>query len=154
MKIIKGNLIAAKSKIAIVVSRFNEFISKQLLDGALDGLEKSGVAETNICIVHVPGAMEIPIAIKSLIESKNYDAIIAIGVVIRGATSHYDHVSNFAVQKSSELSLEYSIPVANAILTVENIDQAIERSGSKSGNKGYDAALTCVEMIHVLKQIK
>ena len=155
MQIIEGNLIAHDAKIAIVVSRFNSFINEHLLSGALDVLKRQGeVNEDNITVVRVPGAIEIPLTVKKLAQSKRFDAIVALGCVIRGATYHFEIVANESAKGLTQVMLENNIPVAFGILTTDNIDQAVQRAGSKAGNKGAEAALSALEMINVLKQIQ
>ena len=142
MNIIEGNFSCDNSKFAIIVSRFNEFIGQKLLEGALDCLKKHNCPDQNIEIIKVPGAFEIPITAAILADQKKYDAIICLGAVIRGATPHFDYVAGSASRGIAEVSLKYKIPVAFGILTTDTIEQAIERAGTKSGNKGWDAALT------------
>ncbi|MBO6070982.1 MAG: 6,7-dimethyl-8-ribityllumazine synthase [Succinivibrionaceae bacterium] len=155
MQIIEGNLIAHDARIAIVVSRFNSFINEHLLSGALDVLKRQGeVNEDNITVVRVPGAIEIPLTVKKLAQSKKFDAIVALGCVIRGATYHFEIVANESAKGLTQVMLENNIPVAFGILTTDNIDQAVQRAGSKAGNKGAEAALSALEMINVLKQIQ
>lgn len=155
MQIISGQMAAPKAKIAIVVARFNHFINDSLVDGAVDALKRIGqVADKNITIIWVPGAYEIPLAVKATAESGKYDAIVALGTVIRGSTAHFDFVAGESSSGISNLSLAYAIPVANGILTTENIEQAIERAGTKAGNKGAEAALAALEMINVIQSIK
>lgn len=155
MQIIEGNLIAHDARIAIVVSRFNSFINEHLLSGALDVLKRQGeVNEDKITVVRVPGAIEIPLTVKKLAQSKKFDAIVALGCVIRGATYHFEIVANESAKGLTQVMLENNIPVAFGILTTDNIDQAVQRAGSKAGNKGAEAALSALEMINVLKQIQ
>ena len=153
MNIIEGNFSCTNSKFAIIVSRFNEFIGQKLLDGALDCLKKHDCPDQNIEIIKVPGAFEIPLAATILAEQKKYDAIICLGAVIRGATPHFDYVAGTASKGIAEVSLKYKIPVSFGVLTTDTIEQAIERSGTKSGNKGWDAALTAIEMADLIKKI-
>lgn len=155
MKIIEGNVTAqsASTKIAIVSSRFNDFIVERLVDGAVDALKRHNVADENITIVKVPGAFEIPVAAKRLAESKKFDAVICLGAVIRGSTTHYDYVCNEVSKGIAQVSLTTGVPVMFGVLTTENIEQAIERSGSKAGNKGSDCALGALEMINLLQQM-
>lgn len=154
MNIIEGKLTAAGDmKIGIVVSRFNEIITEKLLGGALDSLRRRGVAEGDITVVWVPGAFEIPLTAKKLAETKKFDAIIALGAVIRGATSHYDYVCNEVSKGVAEAALTTGVPVIFGILTCDNIEQAQERAGSKGGNKGFDAATGAIEMINLFRQI-
>ena len=153
MKIYEGQMSGRGLKIAIVVARFNEFITSKLLSGALDVLKRHEVADENISVAWVPGCFEIPIIAKKFAESKNFDAVICLGAVIRGATTHYDYVCNEVSKGIAQVSLEYGMPVLFGVLTTENIEQAVERSGSKAGNKGTECALAAIEMIQVLKQI-
>jgi len=153
MKIIEGNFSCGNSKFAIIVSRFNEFIGQKLLEGAIDCLKKHNCPDENIEVIKVPGAFEIPLAAEVLAEGKKYDAIICLGAVIRGATPHFDYVAGSASKGIAEVSLKYKIPVSFGVLTTDNIEQAIERSGTKSGNKGWDAALTAIEMADLIKKL-
>ena len=153
MKIIEGKLGENNYRFAIIVSRFNEFISAKLLDGAKDCLNKHSISEENIDVIKVPGAFEIPLAAEKIASTKKYNAIICLGAVIRGATPHFDHVANAASSGIQQVALKHSIPVSFGVLTTDTIEQAIERSGSKSGNKGWDAALTAIEMADLMKLI-
>ena len=154
MKLFEGKLVAPEGmKVAIVASRFNEIIVKKLLDGAVDGLVRHGVKDDNITAVWVPGAFEIPVIADKLASSGKYDAVIAVGAVIRGATSHYDYVCNEVSKGVAQVGLKSGIPVLFGIITTENIEQAIERAGSKAGNKGYDCALSAVEMVNLMKKL-
>ncbi|SEP79093.1 6,7-dimethyl-8-ribityllumazine synthase [Treponema bryantii] len=155
MKIIEGNVVAEseKVKIGIIASRFNDFVVGRLVDGALDGLKRHNIKEENITLVKVPGAFEIPVIAKKMSEQNQYDAIICLGAVIRGATSHYDYVCNEVSKGIAQVSLEAGIPVLFGVLTTENIEQAVERSGSKAGNKGTECALAAIEMINVIKNL-
>ena len=154
MNVIEGNIVASENfKIGIVASRFNDFVVGRLVDGALDGLKRHNVKEENITLAKVPGAFEIPVAAKKMAESKKFDAIICLGAVIRGATSHYDYVCNEVSKGIAQVSLESGVPVLFGVLTTENIEQAVERSGSKAGNKGTECALAAIEMIQLLKQL-
>lgn len=153
MKVLEGNVVAQDVKIAIVGARFNEFIVSKLISGAQDGLVRHGVDDDNITLVWVPGAFEIPLAAKKLAMSGKYDAVICVGAVIRGATSHYDYVCAEVSKGIAAVSLEAGIPVMFGILTTDNIEQAIERAGTKAGNKGYDCALGAIEMINLTRQI-
>ena len=137
-----------------MVSRWNEFITKALLEGALDAFRRHGGSEESITVVWVPGSFEIPVAIQALAKSGKYDGLIALGAVIRGATSHYDHIASAVTSGISSVALETGVPVSFGVITVESIEQAIERAGSKAGNKGAEAALVAVEMAHVLRQIR
>lgn len=155
MQIIEGQVAAPEAKVAIIVARFNHFINDSLVEGAVDALKRIGqVADKNIVIIKVPGAYEIPLTAKAVAESKQYDAIVALGTVIRGSTAHFDYVAGESSSGLLSTSLDYSIPVGFGILTTENIEQAIERAGTKAGNKGAEAALTALEMYNTLKRIK
>ncbi|TXI92327.1 MAG: 6,7-dimethyl-8-ribityllumazine synthase [Neisseriales bacterium] len=149
----QGNLVAAKGKYAIVVSRFNEFITGKLLGGAIDGLERHGVKSSDIDTAWVPGAFEIPLVAQKLAASGKYNAVITLGAVIRGSTTHYDYVCNEVAKGVAKVQLDTGVPVVFGIVTTENIEQAIERAGTKSGNKGYDAAITAIEMTNLLANI-
>ncbi|MEE1243481.1 6,7-dimethyl-8-ribityllumazine synthase [Frisingicoccus sp.] len=153
MKTIEGKLIAKGLKVAIIVARFNEFIGSKLLSGAVDGLVRHGMDEEDIEIAWVPGAFEIPVLAQKMAQSKKYDAIICLGAVIRGATSHYDYVCAEVSKGIASVSLQNGLPVMFGILTTDNIEQAIERAGTKAGNKGYDCALGAIEMANLLRQI-
>lgn len=154
MKIYEGNLVPKSVRIAIVVTRFNEFITSKLLAGAMDALKRHEVLEDAIEIVWVPGAFEIPLIASKLAKSEKYDAIICLGAVIRGATTHYDYVCSEVSKGIASVSLKTGVPVMFGILTTENIEQAIERAGTKAGNKGYDCAIGAIEMINLVKQIE
>lgn len=155
MKVIKGTVAAPKARIAIVVARFNHFINNSLLEGAIDTLERVGqVAKENITVVWVPGAYELPLTIKTLAETKKYDAVVALASVIRGATSHFEYVADECSTGLSNVAMTSNIPVAFGVLTTEDIEQAIERAGTKAGNKGADAALAALEMVNVIQAIK
>ena len=155
MQIIEGQVAAPEAKVAIIVARFNHFINDSLVEGAVDALKRIGqVADENIVIIKVPGAYEIPLTAKAVAESKQYDAIVALGTVIRGSTAHFDYVAGESSSGLLSTRLDYSIPVGFGILTTENIEQAIERAGTKAGNKGAEAALTALEMYNTLKRIK
>lgn len=153
MQIFNGNLIAQNMKVAIVAARFNEFITSKLIGGAEDALLRHGATDENIHLVWVPGAFEIPLAAQKLAASQKYDAIICLGAVIRGSTPHFDYVCAEVSKGVAQVSLKYNIPVAFGVLTTENIEQAIERAGTKAGNKGFDAAMSVIEMVNVLKEI-
>lgn len=153
IKTYEGNLIAKGLKFGIIVGRFNEFIGGKLLAGALDGLKRHGAEETDIEISWVPGAFEIPLIAKKMASSKKYDAIICLGAVIRGSTPHFDYVSGEVSKGIANVSLDSGLPVIFGVLTTDTIEQAIERAGTKSGNKGYDAAVTAIEMANLLKSI-
>ncbi len=152
-RVIEGTLTAKGVKFGIVVSRFNDFINKRLLDGALDALSRHGAEDENISIVKVPGSFEIPLMAKKLADSGKYDAIICLGAVIRGATPHFEYISAEVTKGIAKVTLDSGIPVSFGILTTDNIEQAIERAGSKLGNKGWDAALSAIEMVNVLKVV-
>lgn len=146
MKIMEGMLRGEGKSFAIVVSRFNDFITSKLLDGALDCLYRHGVKDEDLSLVRVPGAFEIPLAAQKLAQSGDYDGVICLGAVIRGATTHYDYVCSEVSKGIAKVSLDTNIPVGFGIVTTENIEQAIERAGTKSGNKGYDTAMSVLEM--------
>ncbi|MFQ6070659.1 MAG: 6,7-dimethyl-8-ribityllumazine synthase [Candidatus Aminicenantales bacterium] len=151
MRQYQGKLQAKGLKIGIVLSRFNQFISERLLDGALDALNKMGAEEDNISIYRVPGSFEIPFLVKKLAKSGKLDGIISLGVLIRGDTPHFDFLSAEVTKGLAQISLEEGVPVSYGLLTVESIEQGIERAGTKSGNKGWDAALSLVETLNLLK---
>lgn len=153
MRIIEGNLVAEGIKVGIVAGRFNEFIVSKLLGGALDGLKRHGVLEENIEIAWVPGAFEIPLVAKKMAKNEKYDAIICLGAVIKGATPHFDYVCAEASKGIASVSLDTEKPVVFGILTTDTIEQAIERAGTKAGNKGYDSAVTAIEMVNLLNNI-
>lgn len=154
MNIIEGNFRATGKKFAVVVSRFNHFIVDSLLDGALDALDRHGeVSDEDITVVYVPGAYELPVAAKKMAKSGKYDAIIAIGAVIRGGTPHFDFVAGECNKGLANVSLEFDIPVAFGVITTDSIEQAIERAGTKAGNKGGEAALSALEMVNVMAQL-
>jgi 6,7-dimethyl-8-ribityllumazine synthase len=152
MKMYEGNLVAQELKFGIIVGRFNEFIGGKLLSGALDALKRHGVEESEIEIAWVPGAFEIPLAAKKMVKTNKYDAVICLGAVIRGSTPHFDYVSSEVSKGIASVSLETEVPVIFGVLTTDTIEQAIERAGTKAGNKGYDAAVTAIEMANLLKQ--
>ena len=153
MNKLEGKLVADGAKIGIVAARFNEFIVSKLVGGAMDGLIRHDVKEEDVTVAWVPGAFEIPVVAKKMAKSGKYDAVICLGAVIRGATSHYDYVCNEVSKGVASVSLETEIPVLFGVVTTENIEQAIERAGTKAGNKGYDCALSAIEMINLMKQI-
>ena len=153
MKVLEGNYTGKGIKVGIVAARFNEFIVSKLISGAKDGLVRHGVQEEDITLAWVPGAFEIPLVAKKLAMSQKYDAVICLGAVIRGATSHYDYVCAEVSKGIATVSLESGIPVMFGVVTTDNIEQAIERAGTKAGNKGYDCALGAIEMINLTKQI-
>ncbi len=147
----EGKLIASGLKFGIVIGRFNEFISGKLLGGAIDGLTRHGAEESDIEVTWVPGAFEISLVAQKLANSKKFDAIICVGAVIRGSTPHFDYVSNEMSKGIAKVSLDTGLPVIFGVLTTDTIEQAIERAGTKAGNKGYDAAVTAIEMANLLK---
>lgn len=151
MRVLEGKLVANGLKIGIVAARFNEFIVSKLLDGALDGLRRHQVQEDDICVAWVPGAFEIPLIAMKMAASKEFDAVICLGCVIRGSTSHYDYVCNEVSKGIAQASLSTEIPVLFGVLTTENIEQAIERAGTKAGNKGFDTACGAIEMANLLR---
>lgn len=153
MKVYEGNLVAQGLKFGIVVGRFNEFIGGKLLSGALDGLKRHGVNEADVEIAWVPGAFEIPLIAKKMAKSKKYDAVICLGAVIKGSTPHFDYVCAEVSKGVASVSLDTELPVIFGVLTTDNIEQAIERAGTKAGNKGYDAAVTAIEMANLLKEV-
>ena len=154
MKTFEGNLVAQDMKVGIVVARFNEFITSRLLGGALDGLKRRGVEEEHIHTAWAPGAFEIPLIASKMAKSGNYDAVICLGAVIRGSTSHYDYVCNEVSKGIAAVSLETGVPVMFGVITTENIEQAIERSGSKAGNKGFECAEGAVEMVNLIRALE
>ncbi len=154
MKTFEGKLVAQNLKVGIVAARFNEFITAKLLGGAMDGLLRHGVKEEDIHVAWVPGAFEIPLIASKMAKSKKYDAVICLGAVIRGSTSHYDYVCSEVSKGIAAVSLECGIPVMFGVLTTDNIEQAIERAGTKAGNKGYDCALGAIEMVNVMREIE
>jgi|TARA_B100002003_G_scaffold234019_1_gene247451 6,7-dimethyl-8-ribityllumazine synthase len=154
IKTIEGNYNNATASYAIAVARFNSFIVDRLLDGALDTLRKHGVMDRDITIVKVPGAFELPLAVKKLLSTENCDAVIALGAVIRGGTPHFEYVAGECVKGLSQASHNSGKPVAFGVLTVDTIEQAIERAGTKSGNKGAEAALTAIEMLSLVRQLE
>ncbi len=151
MNVIEGHLVGTGLKIAIVVARFNEFITGKLLSGAIDGLTRHGVSDHDITVAWVPGAFEIPLVAKKLAESKQFDAVITLGAVIRGATSHFDYVCSEAAKGVSQAAFASGVPVIFGVLTTDTIEQAIERAGTKAGNKGWEAAVSAIEMANVLR---
>ena len=153
MKIYEGKLVSQDKKYGIIVGRFNEFIGGKLLSGAIDGLKRHGVEEDNIEVAWVPGAFEMPLIAKKMAKSGKYDAVICLGAVIRGSTPHFDYVSSEVTKGVAHVSLETEIPVIFGVLTTDSIEQAIERAGTKAGNKGFDAALTAIEMVNLLQEL-
>ncbi len=153
IRTIEGDFVAVEGRYALVVGRFNSFVVESLLAGALDTLKRHGVKDENITIVRVPGAFEMPLMVKKVAELKQYDAIVALGAVIRGGTPHFEYVAGECVKGLGVISLEYGVPVAFGVLTVDSIEQAIERSGTKAGNKGAEATLSAIEMVSAIKQL-
>jgi 6,7-dimethyl-8-ribityllumazine synthase len=153
VKVIEGNLLSEKLKVGIIVARFNEFITGKLLGGALDALKRHGTSEDNISVVWVPGAYEIPLIAQKMAESKKYDAVICLGAVIRGATPHFEFVSSEVAKGVASVGLNTGVPVIFGVLTTDSIEQAIERAGTKAGNKGFDAAVTAIETVNLMKLI-
>ncbi len=153
IKTLEGNFSNADARYAIAVGRFNSFVVESLLSGALDALKRHGVSDSNITIVRVPGAWELPLIAKKLVATGNYDAIIALGAVIRGGTPHFDFVAGECAKGLGVVSLDSGLPISFGVLTVDSIEQAIERSGTKAGNKGADAAMVAIEMISVMKAV-
>lgn len=151
MKVLEGKLVAEGIKVGIVAARFNEFIVSKLVSGALDGLKRHGVNDDDISIAWVPGAFEIPLVAKKMAESPEYDVVICLGAVIKGSTPHFDYVCAEASKGVATVSLNSEKPVAFGILTTNSIEEAIERAGTKAGNKGYDAAVTAIEMANLMK---
>lgn len=154
MNTFEGKLVSHDMKIGIVAARFNEFIVSKLIAGATDALTRHEVKEEDIDLAWVPGAFEIPLIAKKLADSGKYDAVICLGAVIRGATSHYDYVCNEVSKGIAQISLNNGIPVLFGVVTTENIEQAIERAGTKAGNKGYDSAMAAIEMVNLIKHIE
>jgi 6,7-dimethyl-8-ribityllumazine synthase len=152
-KTLEGKLLAKGLKFGIVLSRFNNFISERLLEGALDALRRSGAEEGDCVVARVPGAFEIPLAAKSMVKSKRYDAVICLGCVISGATPHFDYIATQVTKGIASLTLENEVPISFGVLITDNIEQAIERAGTKIGNKGFDAAMSAIEMANLLKEI-
>lgn len=153
MNVFEGKLVSKEIKVGIVASRFNEFITSKLLSGTLDGLKRHEVQDEDIDVAWVPGAFEIPVAAQRMAQSKKYDAIICLGAVIKGSTSHYDYVCAEVSKGVASVSLQYGLPVMFGVLTTDNIEQAIERAGTKAGNKGYDCALSAIEMANLFRQM-
>ena len=154
MKTYEGNVVSENIKIGIVAARFNEFITSKLLSGAIDGLERHNVRNDDIEVAWVPGAFEIPLIASKMAKSGKYDAIICLGAVIRGSTTHYDYVCSEVSKGIANVSLNSDIPVMFGVITTENIEQAIERAGTKAGNKGYDCALGAIEMVNLIRKIE
>ncbi len=154
MKTFEGKLVSKDIKIGIVAARFNEFITSKLLGGALDGLKRHEVSEDDIDIAWVPGAFEIPLIASKMAKSRKYDAVICLGAVIRGSTTHYDYVCSEVSKGIAHISLDSDIPIMFGVLTTENIEQAIERAGTKAGNKGFDCAVGAIEMVNLIREIE
>jgi len=152
-RVLEGRLSAEGFRFAVIVSRFNDFISSRLLDGAVDALVRHGANEEQILLMKVPGAFEIPLAAKKLAESGSYDAVVCVGAVIRGSTPHFDYVAAEVSKGIASVSLETKVPVTFGVLTTDNLEQAIERAGSKAGNKGYEAAMAAIEMVNLFKSL-
>jgi 6,7-dimethyl-8-ribityllumazine synthase len=153
-RVLEGQLSAEGFKFGIIVSRFNDFISSRLVEGAMDALLRHGATEEKVSIIRVPGAFEIPLTAKKLAESGRYDAVICLGAVIRGSTPHFDYVAAEVSKGIASVALESRIPVTFGVLTTDNLEQAIERAGSKSGNKGYDGAMAAIEMVNLFKELE
>jgi 6,7-dimethyl-8-ribityllumazine synthase len=153
MKVIEGKLVGRDLSIAIIVGRFNHFITQHLLDGALDALHRHGINDDKLTVVWVPGAFEIPLIAKKLAQSRQYQAIICLGAVIRGSTPHFDYVAAEVSKGVASVGLETGVPVVFGVITTDNIEQAVERAGTKSGNKGWDAALTALELADLNAQL-
>jgi len=154
VKNIDGDLVVRNARFGIVLGRFNGFIGERLLEGAIDTLVRHGTDQANIEVVRVPGAFEIPLTLKHMAASKKYDALIALGAVIRGATPHFEYVAGECAKGIAQIGQQFDLPVAFGVLTVDTIEQAIERAGTKAGNKGVDAALTAIEMVNLLKKLR
>jgi 6,7-dimethyl-8-ribityllumazine synthase len=153
IKTIEGALNVQKANFCIVVARFNSFVVESLLEGAVDTLKRHGAAESDITVVRVPGAFELPLALEKIAAKGDYDAVIALGAVIRGGTPHFEYVASECVKGMAQVNLKHGVPVAFGVLTVDTIEQAIERSGTKAGNKGAEAALSAIEMVNLLRQL-
>lgn len=153
MRVFEGKLLAKDLRFGIIISRFNDFIGERLLGGALDALKRSGADEENIDVVKVPGAFEIPLLAKKAAQTGRYDAVICLGAVIRGATPHFDYVAAEVSKGIANVALDAGVPISFGVLTTDTLEQAIERAGSKSGNKGWDAAVAAIEMANLIKQL-
>lgn len=153
VKTVEGKIVAKGMKFAIVASRFNEFICGRLIEGAIDALTRAGAEEKDLHIVKVPGAFELPLAAKKLAKSGRFDAVICLGAIIRGATPHFEYIAAEVSKGIANVALETEVPIAFGVLTTDTIEQAIERAGTKSGNKGWDAAITAIEMVDLFKKI-
>ena len=154
VKIIEGDMLARNARFGIALARFNNFIGDRLLEAAVDTLQRHGAELANIEVVRVPGAFEMPLALRAMAAAKKFDALIALGAVIRGATPHFEYVAGECAKGISQVSQQFDLPVAFGVLTVDTIEQAIERAGAKAGNKGADAALTAIEMVNLLKKLR
>jgi len=154
LKTIEGDLSARGLRVGIALARFNNFIGERLLEGALDTLVRHGAVLSDVELVRTPGAYELPLALKAMAAGKKYDALIALGAVIRGETPHFEYVAGECVKGLSQVMMQYDLPVAFGVLTVDTVQQAIERAGSKAGNKGADAALSAIEMVNLLKKLR
>jgi len=154
LKTYVGDLVCRNSKFGLVVARFNDFITERLLDGAVDTLRRHGAADADMEIVRCPGAFELPLVVQAMADSGKYDAIIALGCVIRGGTPHFEYVANECVKGLSQVMMQKKVPVAFGVLTVDSIEQAIERAGTKAGNKGVEATLSVLEMVNLLREFK
>jgi len=154
MPMLEGNLNAQNKRFAIIVSRFNSFIGEQLLQGANDCLLRHGASANDITVIRVPGSYEIPLAASRAAQSKKYNAVLCLGVLVRGATPHFDHIAGFVSKAIGEISLTTGVPAIFGVVTADNLEQAIERAGTKAGNKGWDAALAGIEMANLLPQLK
>jgi 6,7-dimethyl-8-ribityllumazine synthase len=153
IKTIEGALSVRKARFCLVVARFNSFVVESLLDGAVDTLKRHGAEESELTIVRVPGAFEMPLVLEKIAAKGGYDAIVALGAVIRGGTPHFDYVAGECVKGMAQVSLKHGVPIAFGVLTVDTIEQAIERAGTKAGNKGAEAAMSAIEMVNILRQI-
>jgi len=153
MKVFEGKLLAKDLKFGIVIARFNDFIGERLLGGAMDALKRSGADEANVDVFKVPGAFEIPLLAKKVAETRKYDAVICLGAVIRGATPHFDYVAAEVSKGIAHVALDAGVPISFGVLTTDTIEQAIERAGTKSGNKGWDAAVAAIEMANLIRQL-
>ncbi|MCU7960054.1 MAG: 6,7-dimethyl-8-ribityllumazine synthase [gamma proteobacterium symbiont of Bathyaustriella thionipta] len=153
IKTVEGNLTIHNTRFCLLVARFNSFVVESLLQGAIDALKRHGAQDEDITIVRVPGAFEMPLALEKIAAAGNYDAIVALGAVIRGGTPHFEYVAGECVKGMAQVTLKHSLPIAFGVLTVDSIEQAIERAGTKAGNKGAEAAMSAVEMVNLLRQI-
>jgi len=154
IKTIEADLMGRGARIGIVLARWNDFVGRPLLEGAIDSLRRHGVEESAITVVRVPGAFEMPLALKVMADSGDYDGLVALGAVIRGSTPHFEYVAGECVKGMSQVNMQSGIPVSFGVLTVDTIEQAIERAGTKAGNKGEEAALSALEMVNLMKQLK